>query len=174
MPTRTLLLLAILLLVAAACGDSTDTDSGASDEGGASSLVTEVDTELGTVLATTGGLTLYGFLPDGEAGEPTCTGGCAETWPVLTVPDGELPDGMDAATFSVTEHPEAGPQLQAGDWPLYTFASDQAEGDVTGQGVGDNWFAVAPDGTLIGADESAAREDATGAGPAGPGYDRGY
>lgn len=174
MPTRTLLLLAILLLVAAACGDRTDDDSGATGEDGAASLVTEVDTELGAVLATTDGLTLYGFLPDGEAGEPTCTGGCAETWPVLTVPDGELPDGMDAGTFSVVEHPEAGSQLQAGDWPLYTFASDQEEGDVNGQGVGDNWFAVAPDGTLIGADESAAQGDGTGTNPAGSGYDRGY
>ena len=39
--------------------------------------------------------------------------------------------------------------LKIGDWPLYTFAGDAAPGDVNGQGVGEVWYAVAPDGTLV-------------------------
>lgn len=145
MKPHVLILLLCLVLGAAACSDASD--DAAIDE--AESLVTEVDTELGTVLATADGLTLYGFLPDEAAGAPTCTGDCVGSWPVLVAPDGEVPDGLDTAVFSVTTHPEAGDQLQAGSWPLYTFAGDTAEGDVTGQGVGDAWFAVGPDGELI-------------------------
>lgn len=147
MKSHVLILLLCLVLGAAACSDAGDADG--TDEEGGEALVTEVDTELGTVLATADGRTLYGFLPDEAAGAPTCTGDCVGSWPVLAAPDGEVPDGLDTAVFSVTTHPEAGDQLQAGGWPLYTFAGDTAEGDVTGQGVGDAWFAVGPDGELI-------------------------
>nr|MBA3982124.1 hypothetical protein [Acidimicrobiia bacterium] len=103
---------------------------------------------LGPVLVNGEGLTLYAFMNDTE-GEPTCVDDCAGTWPPALV-DGEpnFGDDLDASVFTVVEHPE-GSQLKAGDWPLYTFASDTAPGDVNGQGVGDVWLAVAPDGSLI-------------------------
>jgi len=103
---------------------------------------------LGPVLVNGEGLTLYAFMNDTE-GEPTCVDDCAGTWPPALV-DGEPNFGgdLDASVFTVVEHPE-GSQLKAGDWPLYTFASDTAPGDVNGQGVGDVWLAVAPDGSLI-------------------------
>lgn len=111
-----------------------------------------------TTTAVTGGETA----PSGDAsadadadvatgeseGEPTCVDDCAGTWPPALV-DGEPNFGdLDASVFTVVEHPE-GSQLKAGDWPLYTFASNTAPGDVNGQGVGDVWLAVAPDGSLI-------------------------
>jgi predicted lipoprotein with Yx(FWY)xxD motif len=36
-----------------------------------------------------------------------------------------------------------------GDGPLYFFANDVAPGDTNGQGIGDVWYVVGPDGTAI-------------------------
>ena len=105
------------------------------------------ETDLGTVLVDADGMTLYGFTNDTE-GEPTCIDGCAEAWPPALV-EGEPSFGdLDAAVFSIVEHP-LGSQVKAGDWPLYTFAGDTAPGDTNGQGSGGIWFVVAPDGSLI-------------------------
>jgi predicted lipoprotein with Yx(FWY)xxD motif len=104
-------------------------------------------------------MTLYAFLADTD-GVPTCTGDCATNWPPALVGGGEaegesaateaaepaplLVGDLDPALFSVVEG-----QLKMGDWPLYYFAGDSAPGDVNGQGVGDVWFALSPDGALI-------------------------
>ena len=40
-------------------------------------------------------------------------------------------------------------QVTLGGMPLYTFSGDSDAGDVTGQGVQDVWWAVAPDGTKV-------------------------
>ncbi len=100
------------------------------------------------MLVDADGMTLYAFTKD-TAGEPTCTGGCADAWPPALV-EGELSVGdLDASLFSTVENPAGGTQMKAGDFPLYRFAGDGAPGDVSGQGSGGNWFVVAPDGSLI-------------------------
>jgi predicted lipoprotein with Yx(FWY)xxD motif len=110
--------------------------------------VATAETDLGTILVDAEGFTLYAFLSD-TAGEPTCTGGCAEAWPPALV-EGEPSYGdLDPSVFSLVESPTGGQQLKAGDWPLYRYAGDQAPGDVTGQGSGGVWYVVAPDGTVI-------------------------
>jgi predicted lipoprotein with Yx(FWY)xxD motif len=127
--------------------------------------VTTGDTDLGTVLTTADGLTLYGFTDDTD-GTSTCTGDCAQTWPPLLVEeDFVVGDGLDATVFTTTERDDGSLQLVAGDWPLYTFAGDQAPGDVNGQGVGDVWFAVTPDGQLIEDDAADGGDSASGTGP---------
>jgi predicted lipoprotein with Yx(FWY)xxD motif len=128
-----------------------DDDSGsatpATAAAGAASVGT-ADTALGTILVDGGGMTLYAFTND-TGGQPTCVDGCADAWPPAFV-DGEPDVGaLDAAVFSVVEHPAGGSQLKAGDFPLYRFAGDQAPGDTNGQGSGGVWFVVAPDGSLI-------------------------
>ena len=125
-------------------------------------------TDAGDVLVDEAGLSLYGFLPD-EGGVVTCGGGCAEAWPPVTLPSGDLPDGLDAEIFSVTAGFDGGYQLMAGGWPLYRFAGDASAGDITGQGSGDNWFLVAPDGSLI-TDETAAGTTEPAAADTGGGY----
>jgi predicted lipoprotein with Yx(FWY)xxD motif len=112
----------------------------------AAALPTE--SPLGTILTDAAGLTVYGFTQD-ATGTPTCTGGCADNWPPVTVDGGALPDGLDPAVFSVVERADGTFQLKAGDWPLYRFAGDAAPGDTNGQAAGGVWFVVAPDGTLI-------------------------
>jgi len=107
--------------------------------------------EYGEVLVDAECWALYMFVPDSE-GESTCTEGCAAAWPPLLVPEGAVPplaDELDPSLFSVVEHPEQGPMLKVGDWPLYYFASDTGPGVFNGQGANDVWWVVAPDGTPI-------------------------
>jgi predicted lipoprotein with Yx(FWY)xxD motif len=148
-----------LILALGACGDDGDStstaDQGSQSEeagsgGGASesgAVVEPGETDLGQVLTTGDGMTVYGFMLD-TGGMSTCEGSCAEEWPPVTVESQELPAGLDDAVFSVVERSDGTFQLVAGDWPLYTFAGDRAAGDVNGQGADGVWFAVAPDGQL--------------------------
>ncbi len=114
------------------------------EDAGSDPLVALAATDLGEVIVATDGLTLYIFDPD-AAGEPTCTGACAGTWPPYYVEDGaELTagDGLDPALLRVVAHPDGGDMLKYGDWPLYHYAGDQAPGDTNGQGVNGVWWVV--------------------------------
>jgi predicted lipoprotein with Yx(FWY)xxD motif len=136
--------------------DDSAGDDAATEDDASGEVVGTADTELGEVLADADGLSLYGFTEDVD-GVPTCTDACADAWPPLLVDSSELPEGLDAAVFSVVERPDGDFQLVAGDFPLYRFAGDSGEGDTAGQGSGDVWFLAAPDGSLI-QDDAAATE----------------
>lgn len=147
-----------LITDAAPAGDSTAEDPTAEDPTAedtaagtpsADSPLATGSTDVGEVLVDEAGLTLYGFTNDVD-GEPSCYDGCAEAWPPLLV-DG-LPAGADPAQFAIATRSDGSTQLVAGRWPLYRFAGDTAPGDTNGQGSGGVWFAVAPDGSLIGRD----------------------
>jgi predicted lipoprotein with Yx(FWY)xxD motif len=159
-----------LILALGACGDDDDATSTAdqgsqSEEGSGSAsapasggVVQASETGLGEVLTTADGMTVYGFTVD-SGGTSNCNEGCAEEWPPVTVESGELPEGLDATVFKVTQRSDGSYQLVAGDWPLYTFSGDQAAGDTNGQGFGGVWFAVAPDGELNRGEASAGEGD---------------
>lgn len=117
------------------------------EEPGAEAVVQTGQTDLGEVLTTADGLTLYGFTND-AGGNPTCEADCAQTWPPLTVESSELPPGLDAEVFSVVQRPDGTSQLAAGAWPLYLFSGDAAPGDTNGQGVAGVWYVVTPTGEL--------------------------
>jgi predicted lipoprotein with Yx(FWY)xxD motif len=107
--------------------------------------------DLGQVIVAADGLTLYLFDPDVD-GVPTCSGGCAGTWPPYYVDEGAAltaGDGLDAALLGTVEHPDGGTMLKYGDWPLYYFANDQAPGDTNGQGVNDVWWVVDATGEAV-------------------------
>ena len=105
------------------------------------------ETPLGVALTDADGFTLYGFTNDGD-GHPTCNDACANAWPPLLVDGDTLPEGLDAAVFSIVERDDGSHQLKAGKWPLYRFAGDDEPGQTNGQGSGDVWFVVNPDGSL--------------------------
>jgi predicted lipoprotein with Yx(FWY)xxD motif len=162
--TRAIIGIGAAALALAACGggygsDEPSTaadgrDAAAAPEAATDAPVGRADTGLGTVLVDAEGLTLYGLTDDTD-GVPTCDGACADAWPPLTVDGPDLPAGLDPSLFSVVERSDGTFQLEAGDWPLYRFAGDAAPGDTNGQGSGGVWFAVAPDGSLIGGPNAA-------------------
>lgn len=132
-------------------GDGEPDDAAADDAAADDAADVQVgQTDLGEVLTDAGGRTLYAFTDDAD-GFPTCTGECAGTWPPLLV-EGEpsLVEGLDPTVFTTVDGAEGGTQLVAGSWPLYTFTGDSEPGDVNGHGSSGVWFAVAPDGSLIG------------------------
>lgn len=110
--------------------------------------VTDND-ELGEILTDADGRTLYVFLND-EGGESTCADACAQTWPPLAA-DGEptAGEGVDAELLGTTERDDGDMQVTYNDRPLYHYATDEAPGDTNGQGVGDRWYVVGPDGEPI-------------------------
>ena len=105
------------------------------------------ETPLGVALTDADGFTLYGFTNDSN-GHPTCNDACANAWPPLLVDGDTLPEGLDPAVFSIVERDDGSHQLKAGKWPLYRFAGDDEPGQTNGQGSGDAWFVVNPDGSL--------------------------
>ncbi len=173
MRSRFVLLLSVLALVLAACGGGTDTGEVGDDDTGP--VETAMDTEspadedtatetetgmaegeatvavassdLGDILVDGEGMTLYLFIPD-DQGTPTCTEGCAETWPLFEGP-ATAGDGVDDGLLGTADHPSGTTMATYNDWPLYYFAPDEQPGDTNGQGVGDNWFVVSPDGEPV-------------------------
>lgn len=99
--------------------------------------------ELGDFLVGPDEMTLYIFEND-EQGVSNCTGDCAAAWPPLTVEAGEEPtagDGVDGELATI-ERDDGSMQVTLDGMPLYYWASDEAPGDATGQGVNDVWFVV--------------------------------
>ncbi len=129
-------------------GAETDTDDGGADAGAdAETTVAVASTDLGDVLVDGEGMTLYLFLPD-EGGEPTCADDCLDAWPLLEGP-AEAGEGADGDLLGTAEHPNGSTQVTYGGWPLYHFSNDAEPGDTNGQGLGDNWYVVSPDGEPI-------------------------
>jgi predicted lipoprotein with Yx(FWY)xxD motif len=123
-------------------------DDASGDEAGAAT-VDVASVELGDVLVDGEGFTLYVFDPD-EQGESTCYQECASSWPPL-VTDGEpqAGDGVEADLLSTTSREDGAEQVTYDGWPLYRWAGDDAPGDMTGHGVQDVWWVVAPSGEPV-------------------------
>jgi predicted lipoprotein with Yx(FWY)xxD motif len=148
-----------LVLLLAACGSDSNDNSSTSGDNGSSetteasnaedsnAVVKSADTDLGEVLVTSDGMTVYGFTADMN-GTSSCTDACAQNWPPVTVDSSSLPAGLDDAIFSVITRPDGSYQVAAKNQPLYTFAMDEAPGDTNGQGVINAWWVVKPDGSL--------------------------
>lgn len=158
---RRLLVAVALAMGVAACGGGDTASEPATEaaqtaeeavtpaaEAGGTGSVGTADSALGTILVDGEGRTLYRFLNDSE-GSSSCTDDCLANWPLL--PGGEgtaVAAGADPSLLGSIDRPE-GTQATYADWPLYYFAGDTAPGETNGQGVGDVWYVVAPDGALI-------------------------
>lgn len=125
--------------------ESAGATSEAAGDGGA--VIAVADTDLGEILVDGEGSSLYIFDNDTD-GTSVCTGDCADTWPPLTG-DVTAGDGVDAALLGTTERDDGTLQTTYDDQPLYYFAGDTAAGELNGQGVGEIWWVVGPDGQKI-------------------------
>lgn len=158
---RTLALLAALLLTLglAACGDDDDdataaddettttTEADADEEPAGEPTVAVAETDLGEVLVDAEGMTLYLFTPDSME-TSACTDDCLSAWPPL-MGEPVAGDGVDQALLTTAPRTDGDDQIAYNGHRLYRYAGDTAPGDTTGQGVGDVWFAVTPEGEAV-------------------------
>ncbi|GAA5067221.1 SCO0930 family lipoprotein [Streptomyces similanensis] len=103
--------------------------------------------ELGRVLTDSSGMTLYRF--DEDTAEPPrshCDGDCATAWPPVPAADATAGAGVDKAMLGEVIRADGSKQLTIGGWPAYRYAKDTEAGEISGQGVGGKWYALAPDG----------------------------
>jgi predicted lipoprotein with Yx(FWY)xxD motif len=134
----------------AACGATSPAGTAPPTTSGPSSTGTTVNTattSLGTVLTTSKGFTLYYFLPEKSSTIGACTGGCLTVWPPLVVTG--APTAVSAATgtlatVSIMLNGAAATEVTYNGWPLHTYASDTAAGQINGQGIMGKWFAAMP------------------------------
>ncbi|MFL9680704.1 MULTISPECIES: hypothetical protein [Streptomyces] len=144
-----------LALALAACGGGND--EGPSGDGGQraagkavpGATVTVADSGLGSILVDGRGRTLYAFTKDKDT-SGSCGAECIAVWPALT---GSSPAsagrGVEADLLREERRPGGAVHVTYGDWPLYYYVGDAAAGDVNGQGLDGEWFAVSPDGKLV-------------------------
>ena len=105
--------------------------------------------KLGSFLVDDKGMTLYLFTNDTPS-TSSCYDKCATYWPpLLTSGSAVAGSGVDASKFSTTTRKDGTTQVTYNGWPLYYFAKDKQSGDVTGQGVTNNWYVVSPTGDAI-------------------------
>jgi predicted lipoprotein with Yx(FWY)xxD motif len=181
--------LASLALLAAGCGDDDDADTSSSTtesstettettagdgttttaEAGASTvLIGTEETDIGSVLTDSDGLTLYVFDADAD-GQPTCTGACAEEWPPLVAENIETHGELDIDATSVET--ADGTQVTINGRPVYRYAGDSEPGDTNGQGIGGIWWALDVDGNPLTTAAGAGGEGGGSDGNAGDGAD---
>jgi len=111
---------------------------------GSSTVYIRNHPELGPYFTDRDGMTLYLFTKDTEAGVSVCNGDCATAWPPFASEEPlTLPQGVDGELTTITRE-DGSTQIAYNGIPLYYWAQDAVAGDVTGQGVGDVWFMVAP------------------------------
>lgn len=154
-------LTAVAAIGMAACGEDEPSEPAGGGDTGAMTddpSVEVASSDVGDILVDADGKTLYLFLNDTDE-ESTCYDDCEANWPPL-VADGDpvAGDGVDASKLGTTERTDGTMQVTYDGMPLYHFAADEAAGDLNGQGVGEVWYVVAPDGSAIeDAAEAASR-----------------
>lgn len=127
---------------------------------GAGGDIVIADSEVyGEYLATADGMALYMFTDDVPY-TSTCTGQCAENWPPFTLEGTPMAgEGVAVVQVGTIQREDGTRQVTYAGWPLYTFAQDEAPGDLAGHGVGDAWYLVSPEGAPIRVAEGAGMEE---------------
>ena len=124
---------------------------------------------VGTVLTTASGLTLYRFTED-TPGTSKCTGACAKIWPPMLASKGAHVSGPRGVKgLAVMKVGNGHFQVAFHKVPLYRFAGDKKKGQANGQNVGNVWFAVLKSGipaTTAAAGAAAAPTSTTAPAPA--------
>ena len=142
------------VLALSACGggsSSTAADSGTPSAAGAGHVSTQslhvADTSLGKVVVDGAGMTVYTLSADGPD-KSTCASSCLGEWPAVPPAKGDNVTGKIDATTT----PDGAPIATVAGHPVYTFAGDEAPGDVNGEGLqdfGGVWYAVSPTGGAV-------------------------
>ena len=104
----------------------------------------------GEIVVDGKGMSVYYFTRDvKDSGKSNCTGDCLVAWPpVLTTNETPKVEGVTGKVGTI-DTPDGKKQVTVEGMPVYLWEKDKAPGDVTGQGVGNVWYLVAPDGKMI-------------------------
>src|SRR5699024_3615762 len=115
----------------------------------------------GTHLVTADGMSVYVFKADTRGSDKSaCYGKCAENWPpVTTTGSVQVKGAANADMLDTIKRDDGSTQVTYNGRPLYLFFKDKAPGDTNGQDVKDVWYLIAPDGSIVHAEED---EDAQG------------
>ena len=157
-PIKVFAVAALFPLVLGACSDDVEPGDGGTpsaaespepSEAPADATVAVEDSDLGQIVVDAEGNTLYVFLAD-TGSDSTCYDDCEDSWPPVTV-DGDpvAGEGIDASVLGTTEREDGTTQVTIDGHPLYLFAGDETADDTNGQGVGDVWYVVSPEGEAI-------------------------
>jgi predicted lipoprotein with Yx(FWY)xxD motif len=125
------------------------------------------DAKLGKILVGDNGMTLYMFTNDGP-NQSNCDAKCLKFWPPLLATDNPVfGEGVDASLVGTANLPDGSKIVTYNKMPLYYWVKDTKAGDTTGQGVGNVWYVVSPDGKVVDTDvTSAAPAPSVNAAPA--------
>lgn len=104
----------------------------------------------GNIVVDGKGMSVYYFTKDvKDSGKSNCTGECLVAWPpVITTNDTPKVEGVTGKVGTITTA-DGKKQVTVEGMPVYLWEKDKDPGDVTGQGVGNVWYLVAPDGKMI-------------------------
>lgn len=171
--TYALVLLAALAIIVAGCGSdssssggayggkgggygggssttSSETKSASGESAGGAGVVSAAKVgDLGTILVTAEGMTLYDFHKD-QGGKSSCYGACAGAWPpLLTEGNPQARGPADRNMLGTTKRKDGTVQVTYNGWPLYTYVGDQKPGEANGNDIdqfGAEWYALQPNG----------------------------
>jgi predicted lipoprotein with Yx(FWY)xxD motif len=118
-----------------------------SPDAAAGTAIKVATTELGDIVTNGKGWTLYLFTKDSQnPTKSTCYNECAAKWPPYMYSESLNVTGVDKALIGKVQRNDGSWQLTINKWPVYTFTGDKAPGETKGQGVGQTWYAVTPQG----------------------------
>ena len=101
--------------------------------------------DFGTILTDVQGHTLYRYDRD-RTDLPTCTAGCAQIWPPLTLTSGSPTGPSDLpGSLGTTTAGDGARQVTYNGIPLYRYVVDADPEDTNGDGIGGLWHVVQPD-----------------------------
>jgi len=108
---------------------------------------------LGKFIVDGAGMTLYMYPPD-KKDVSVCYDACAQRWAPFLSDTGKVDSkstDIKTALFSTVKRKEGTNQVAFNGWPLYYFVNDKKAGDTLGQGTGDIWWVMTPDGGITAA-----------------------
>jgi predicted lipoprotein with Yx(FWY)xxD motif len=110
-----------------------------------------MNTKLGKqIVVDSSGKTVYLYEPDGTSTTSQVSPGIKANWPAVTATAAPtVSSDLDSSKVATQAQPDGTKQVSYNGHLLYLFVGDSAPGDASGQGLGGNWFVLAPAGEKI-------------------------
>jgi predicted lipoprotein with Yx(FWY)xxD motif len=131
-------------------GDPTAPDpagGGAAATDNSVTLVAKNIPKMGDVITDAKGFVLYRFDKDGSnPPKSNCNDACAAKWPAVVAKGTPVLQGIDPSIVGTVARADGQQQVTINGWPVYRFAAEVSPGKWKGQGVGNTWWVISPDG----------------------------